>query len=147
MGKRSNQGRDVGHRDPDFADAEQVSAGEWAGCRVVEVAPNDQLENRAVVSGELETVSIPLRGAFEFIGFRRSQQHRSLLDPRLGFVELVGWDRDREVVVSVGCGVLDKFKPSRPECHDHNVGLVHHDVQAEHTCIKFSGFTSVSDTD
>jgi len=50
-------------------------------------------------------------------------------------------------VVSVGCGVLDKFKPGRPECHDHDVGLVRLDVDAEYTCIKFPGFTSVSDTD
>ena len=50
-------------------------------------------------------------------------------------------------MVSVGWGVLDKFKLNRPECQDHDVGLVRHDVDAEYTCIKFPGFTSVSDTD
>ena len=71
----------------------------------------------------------------------------SLLDPRLGFVELSGQNRDREAVVSVGCGILDQFKPNRPECHDHDVGLVRQDVEAQYTCITFPGFTSVSDTD
>ena len=58
------------------------------------------------------------------------------------------------MVVSVGRGILDKFKPSRAECDDHNVGLVRHDVglachdvKTEYTCIKFPGFMSVSDTD